>query len=194
MVTFNAPVYEIAWNQHFPEKVAKSNISKMVPDEQVTNINAYLIRPLHTEQLACYYMKWVSKKRNTTSRYVILRCHRNDSDIGMQLPVNAYTAWRLCSDVFEFDYSGYGISTSSASESNLFKDVMAAYKFLTEELKVNPNKIIVFGQSLGSVPAIYLASRGVPIKGLIVEGVLMSAFRIYCPDKRKSMTCDQFDR
>lgn len=87
--------------------------------------------------------------------------------------------WRLKSGVFTLDYSGYGQSTGKASEDNLCKDTMTAYIFLTQVLNVEPHRIIAYGQSLGTTAAIGLASKKVPLKGLILDGLFMSACRIF---------------
>lgn len=158
--------------------------------KQRKNVKAYFIHPTHTKQLACYYMTCFTEKAS----FVIFRCHSNAADLGLDLSLNAYISWRLSCDIFEFDYCGYGNSTGKPNELNLYKDVMAAYEFLTKYLNVDPTLIVVFGQSIGTIPAIHLASSGVVIRGLILDGLLMSAFKIFCPTSRKPMgLCgDQF--
>ncbi|GCL40275.1 hypothetical protein SR1949_54110 [Sphaerospermopsis reniformis] len=52
--------------------------------------------------------------------------------------------------------------------------------YLTEDLKIKPEQIIVFGRSVGGGSAIDLAARK-PIAGLIIESTFTSAFRVVVP-------------
>ena len=52
--------------------------------------------------------------------------------------------------VFMYDYRGYGFSTGEPSDKGMFIDIRSAWNFLVYEKKVNPNRIIVIGLSLGT--------------------------------------------
>ena len=73
-----------------------------------------------------------------------------------------------------FDYRGYGESEGAPTETGLYRDADAAYAYLRDSLHVPPNRIVIFGHSLGSAVAVDLASR-VPARGLVVEGAFTSA-------------------
>ena len=79
--------------------------------------------------------------------------------------------------VFAYDYHGYGTSGGKATEQNAYEDIDAAYNYLTQVLKVPPDRIIAHGRSLGGAVAIDLASRK-PLGGLVVESSFVSAFRV----------------
>ena len=74
---------------------------------------------------------------------------------------------------FIFDYRGYGNSDGKPSEEGTYLDVRAAYKWLTEEKKISPDDIIVFGRSLGGSIATQLASK-VKAGALIIESAFTS--------------------
>ena len=76
-------------------------------------------------------------------------------------------------NLFAFDYRGYGESSGVPDENGLYADATASYEYLTRTLGVTPDRLILFGHSLGSGVAIELASR-VPAGGLIVEGAYTS--------------------
>lgn len=57
------------------------------------------------------------------------------------------------------NYRGYGNSTGTQSEENFFSDALAIYDYLKIQKKVKPENILVFGRSLGSGVAVYLASK-----------------------------------
>jgi len=55
------------------------------------------------------------------------------------------------------DYRGYGGSEGSPSETTILADALQWYDYAARELK--PARISVFGRSLGSGPAVFLASQ-----------------------------------
>uniref|UniRef100_A0A915K967 Uncharacterized protein n=1 Tax=Romanomermis culicivorax TaxID=13658 RepID=A0A915K967_ROMCU len=145
--------------------------------KKLKEVDAYFIKANHTKHLASFRLKSIGTKKPL---FLILHCHSNTVDIGMQIIYASYLAWRLACDVFEFDYSGYGkqggISSGSSTEKNIILDVMAVYKFLTVQMNIAPNRIVVLGTGLGAYPAIHLAAHA-PVRGLILESLLMSACR-----------------
>ena len=90
------------------------------------------------------------------------------------------TAWspsryshRLGLSVFIFDYRGYGQSKGRPTERGTYVDAEAAWRYLVEELRINPNQIIIFGRSLGAAVASWLAQNQAP-GALIVESAFTS--------------------
>jgi fermentation-respiration switch protein FrsA (DUF1100 family) len=81
---------------------------------------------------------------------------------------------RLPAEVFIVDYRGYGKSEGQPSEEGLYLDGEAAWKYLTLERGVSPDRIIIFGKSLGGAVAVDLASK-VKAAGLIVQSSFTSA-------------------
>ena len=78
-------------------------------------------------------------------------------------------------DVLLFDYRSYGESgDGSLSEAALNIDGDAAYSFVLKEKHVSPERIVLFGQSLGSTVVADLASRE-KCGAVILESGLSSA-------------------
>jgi uncharacterized protein len=100
----------------------------------------------------------------------VLDCHGNAGNIS-SYGRPRWAAWMREQglNVFQFDYRGFGESGGSPSEQGLYRDAEAAYRFLLDSLGVPPERIVIYGHSLGSGVATHLASR-VPAAGLIVEG------------------------
>ena len=75
-------------------------------------------------------------------------------------------------DVFLFDYRGYGDNPGSPSEEGLAADARAVWKYATQERNVSPDRIVLFGESLGGGVATRLCSEvceaGTPSAGLIL--------------------------
>ncbi len=57
------------------------------------------------------------------------------------------------------DYRGYGESGGRPTEEGLYRDAEAAWSFLANRPEVDPSRIAVYGRSLGSAMALYLAER-----------------------------------
>lgn len=75
--------------------------------------------------------------------------------------------------VFFYDYGGYGQSSGRPSEERCYQDVRAAWHWLTESSGVPPERIVVFGRSLGAAPSIQLATEFTPA-ALIAESTFTS--------------------
>jgi len=76
-------------------------------------------------------------------------------------------------NILIIDYRGYGQSTGKPSETGLYLDATAAWHWLTEDQAMDPNRIILFGRSMGAAVASQLATR-VEAAGLIVESTFTS--------------------
>ena len=104
----------------------------------------------------------------------MLVCHGNLGNIGFRPRPEYYALIRdLGINLLAFDYRGFGESTGAPEERGLYADATASYEYLTRTLRVPPERLVIFGHSLGSGVAIELASR-VPAAGLIVEGAFTS--------------------
>ena len=114
--------------------------------------------------------------KNPLAKYTILYSHGNGEDLGSLLPILQQYP-RHGFSIFAYDYHGYGTSEGSPSENNTYQDINAAYQYLTEDQKIPAQQIILYGRSLGSGPAVDLATR-VPIAGIILESPLLTAFRV----------------
>jgi len=106
------------------------------------------------------------------SEVTVLFCHGNGGNMAHRLDsINIFHNLGL--NCFIFDYRGYGDSQGRPSEEGTYLDVGAAYKWLTEEKKIRPDNIIIFGRSLGGSIAAQLASK-VRAGALIIEGAFTS--------------------
>jgi uncharacterized protein len=106
----------------------------------------------------------------------ILFLHGNAENISTHL---ASAAW-LPGDGFEvllFDYRGYGRSDGSPSLPGLHLDFEAALEALLARPKTDPDRVVVFGQSLGgslAITALAASPRRQQVRALIVEGAFTS--------------------
>jgi len=103
---------------------------------------------------------------------VLLWCHGNAGNIINRLE-NMVELYRLGISVFIFDYRGYGQSQGTPSEEGLYQDALAAYAYLAQTRRIVPDRIVLFGRSLGAAVAGDLAGRE-PAAGLILESAFPS--------------------
>jgi alpha-beta hydrolase superfamily lysophospholipase len=90
--------------------------------------------------------------------YWVLHLHGNaDSAFSPLQLAHCQRLTRLGVSVLCFDYRGYGRSAGEASESGLLEDAESAYQSLRRQ-GVADDHILFWGHSLGSGPAVYLAS------------------------------------
>jgi len=113
---------------------------------------------------------------NPLAEYTILYSHGNAEDLGLVAPLLARLRdWGF--GVFAYDYRGYGTSAGRPSERAAYEDVDAAYAYLTGAGGIPARRIIAYGRSVGSGPAVDLAARR-PLAGLVLESGFVSAFRV----------------
>ncbi len=103
----------------------------------------------------------------------ILFCHGNAGNISHRLD-SIDIFHRLGASVFIFDYRGYGQSKGRPSEKGTYQDARAAWDYLVEAKKVDPERIVIFGRSLGGAVAANLATQRTP-SALILESTFTSA-------------------
>jgi len=85
--------------------------------------------------------------------------------------------------VVAYDYSGYGQSSGRPSEATVFRNAEDVLRGAMEEFKLPPERVVVWGRSLGSGPTCYLAHRQAkrsqrPFAGVVLQSPLLSVFRV----------------
>ena len=117
---------------------------------------------------------WVIRAPHDSAGRWLLICHGNGGNLSEAGRPFHYAGLRaLGLNLLAFDYRGYGESGGVPSEPGLYRDADAAWRYLIDTLRVPPDRIVLFGHSLGSAVAIELATR-VPAAGLILDGALSS--------------------
>jgi len=111
------------------------------------------------------------------SRRTLLFSHGNSTDIGIMFHHLKELCSTLCVDIFAYEYSGYGESTGEPSEADLYTDIEAAYDYLTQDRHIPSEQIVCYGQSIGSVPSVDLASKA-SLGGVILHSALKSGLGV----------------
>lgn len=88
----------------------------------------------------------------------VLWFHGNGGNLGNRASDVLWLNRRLNTNVFIFDYRGYGRSTGSPTEQGVYLDSRAALTYLLGRDDVDQGKIVFLGRSLGCAVAVELAS------------------------------------
>ncbi|HIJ59686.1 MAG TPA: alpha/beta hydrolase [Nitrospirae bacterium] len=75
--------------------------------------------------------------------------------------------------VLIYDYRGYGDSEGKPNETGTYLDAVAGWQYLVNIKGINTEKIILYGESLGSAVSVELARR-LPCSAIILEGAFTS--------------------
>ena len=103
---------------------------------------------------------------------VILFCHGNAGNISHRLD-NIRMLLNQNLQVLIFDYRGYGKNIGKPSEKAIYQDGLAAYDFLVKEKNIPPDRIVLFGRSLGAAVAVEIALNR-QVRSVIIEGAFTS--------------------
>ncbi|VUZ85715.1 Alpha/beta hydrolase family protein [Candidatus Methylomirabilis lanthanidiphila] len=109
----------------------------------------------------------------TGSSLTILWFHGNGGNISHRLDNITLRHDLLGTNIFIFDYRGYGRSEGEASEEGTYHDGDAAIGYLRGRRDVDPTKIVFLGESLGSAVAVEMATRHDCV-ALILESPFLS--------------------
>lgn len=89
-----------------------------------------------------------------------------------------YVAWlpRRGYNVFVFDYRGYGASQGKPDVKGVFEDANSALDYVRTRSDVNPERLLVLGQSLGGTNAIAAVGSGnrAGVKAVAIEATFYS--------------------
>ncbi len=117
-----------------------------------------------------------SCRRRRPARVTLLLLHGNAGNISHRFEKLAVLR-ALGADVLIVDYRGYGRSSGQPSETGTYRDADAAYDYLVQVRRIDPRRLVVYGESLGAAVAVDLASRH-PVGGLVMESAFSSAVEV----------------
>jgi len=131
---------------------------------------------------------WLVTKRNEKipavfvktpgARRTILYSHGNAEDLGIILDEIDLMARATGANVLAYDYVGYSVSYlqegGRPSEAGCIRSVDAAWAHLTTKEGIPADQIIIVGRSIGSGPAVDLASRHTDSAGVLLISPISS--------------------
>ena len=157
-------------------------------DRELGGLEVFTTETRRGNTIACMYVRCTDDPK-----YTILFSHGNAVDIGQMSSFYVGLGSRIDCNIFSYDYSGYGASTGVPSEKNLYADMDAAWAALQKRYGISPDKIVLYGQSIGTVPTIDFASR-FEVGAIILQAPLMSGMRVAFPSTKRTWCFDPFTR
>ena len=100
-----------------------------------------------------------SEKAKNMADKLVLYFHGNGEDLSQIKDLAEYMCKTLNTSVLCVEYPGYSVYHGIPNETQMLEDAEAVYSFAREELSINPADLVVVGRSLGSGPAVHLASK-----------------------------------
>lgn len=117
-------------------------------------------------------------------RLTLLYSHGNAVDLGHMLPVYRELSRLLRVNVMGYDYSGYGCCTGTPTVNNTLADISAVLGCLKDTYGIPASRVILYGQSVGSGPSVWLASERPDVAGVVLHSPLLSGVRVLKPHVR----------
>lgn len=118
---------------------------------------------------------WWIPAQNQSDK-TLLYLHGSALNIGANVD-HGHRFHNLGFSVFLVSYRGYGLSDGEfPSEDQMYADAEAAWDYLVKQKGIDPERIFIYGHSIGGAIAIDLATRHPDAAGLIVEATFTSIF------------------
>lgn len=125
------------------------------------------------------WLIWAPPRVDASTATTIVIFHANAGNMGLRLPQARSLRKGLLANVVLWDYRGYGASTGEAREEGIRADAVALLDRLRADPRLEKQKIVLYGTSLGGAVAAAAAAdslaRGdAPVAGLILENTFLS--------------------
>lgn len=135
-----------------------------------------------------YLLYLASGDHPLENKYTILFTHGNAEDLGQLHHWMSYVNKQLDVNVLAYDYAGYGYNgeVGVCSETSCYDDIDTVYMWLIFEKMVPPQKLILWGRSLGTGPTVHMAAKlsknkTTSLIGVILQSPLLSAVKVGMP-------------
>jgi len=139
--------------QIFPRAIVPSRNNSIVPKD----VTSSYVATDDGKSLEAWFLPAVGSKRSLS----VILFHGNGDDLESVYPVQQWLS-ALGYSSLSFDYRGYRNSSGWPSERGLYLDSEAIWRFAETKLGFSADRTILFGTSIGSGPASYLAAKVQP--------------------------------
>ncbi|GAB66479.1 hypothetical protein PCYB_092650, partial [Plasmodium cynomolgi strain B] len=174
--------YEVVNNQFlYKNPFSSFDINKLLEQNSVgVNYNKIVNGRDEVASILLY------RKPLDLNKQIILYSHGNNTDMGHSFPAYLNLIFQTNVNIVTYDYSGYGYSNKKPTETNMYKNIKMVYRYLTEDLHINPLNIILYGYSIGSCASSYLISlRDIKVGGCILQSPLASGIKLLFPYQKR---------
>ena len=118
-----------------------------------------------------YYIPclFLSNEKSRTSKNFIIFFHGNAEDIFLASSMATPLLEELNMNIIIVEYPGYSIYKGEATAERILENTSIGYDFIQQKFNLEEKNMYVYGRSIGSSPAIYLASIRKPNALFIVS-------------------------
>lgn len=114
---------------------------------------------------------WFIKKQNYHHVLTIIFLHGSRGNILDYLPVIRNLYQSIDANIFACDFPGTGASKGKISLENTYQITIAAIDYLTNERKIDQDKVVLYGASMGATLAFYGGSKREHVLVIVDSGV-----------------------
>ncbi len=152
----------------FTNQEVQRALQQMPPSKVQAHVHQLMTK--RKETIVLFHFTWPG------AQTTLLWSHGNAMDVGEMYFFFLQLAEKLKVNIAVYDYAGYGGSSGEPSEANLYADILAVHDFL-EGAGVEPERhLVLYGQSVGSAPSMWLATRR-KVLAVILHTPLLSGLR-----------------
>ena len=136
------------------------------PEKKVKNKKKIIINKLEDDILSNNSSLLLENKKKLT----IIISQNSKSDLGKIYPRLIDMSNILNCNIISYDYSGFGFSSGKSTIEKINNDIEEVINFSLNFLEIKLEEIVLFGKKIGTIPSIYITSKGnfCSIKGLIL--------------------------
>ena len=110
------------------------------------------------EHIPCLFLK----DHNSKSKNIIIMFHGNAEDIFGARNMADAICQKVHMNIILVEYPSYSLYQKEPNSEELLNDTKIIYDFIKERFKISDKNIFIIGRSIGTSPAIYLASERKP--------------------------------
>lgn len=129
--------------------------------------------------------RWIARRDYVDLRLLCILSHGNSDDLDTSAAYSQWLADTFDMNVVSYDYMGYGMSTAGmTTERSMCAYIQSVYELAVNRMGVPPQKILLWGKSIGSGPSIYLASENCAMCGVVLVSPIASGMRCVLSTER----------
>ena len=110
------------------------------------------------DHIPCLFLR----DHNSKSKNIIIMFHGNAEDIFGARNMADAICQKVHMNIILVEYPGYSIYLKEPNSEELLNDTKIIYDFIKEKFNLSDKNIFIIGRSIGTSPAIYLASQRKP--------------------------------
>ena len=134
----------------FPSPKFDFSVVKQFIDELI-----FIPSNLPEKKIPCLF---IHDKTSKSSKNFLIVFHGNAEDIFSAYNLGASLHKKIGMNIIIVEYPGYSIYKGESNADDILQNTTSIYDFIKSEFNLEDRNIFVFGRSIGTSPAIYLAS------------------------------------